>query len=103
MGVNLTAMVIMLWYLHRRFDGLALQEWSLPILSLIGASGVAGIACWLTSWGYEVLWGSEGTLKQLLQLSLAGSVGLRVFAVLVSLMKLPEVELLIKRFGKKRN
>ncbi|WP_414587369.1 murein biosynthesis integral membrane protein MurJ [Scytonema sp. PCC 10023] len=102
-GVNLTAMLMMLWYLHRRLDGLPLRDWSLPILGLIGASGVAGVACWLTSWGYEVLLGSEGMLRQLLQLSVAGSVGLGVFAILVSLMKLPEVELLVKRFRKKRN
>ncbi|KAB8333410.1 hypothetical protein SD80_016465 [Scytonema tolypothrichoides VB-61278] len=75
----------------------------MPILSLIGASGVAGIACWLTTWSYEVLWGSQELLRQLLQLSLAGSLGLRVFAVLVSFMKIPEVELLVQRFKKKGN
>jgi putative peptidoglycan lipid II flippase len=103
MGVNFTAMVMMLWFLHRRLDGLPLWEWSLPILSLIGAIGVAGIACWLTSWSYEVIWGSQGILRQLLELSLAGSIGLGVFAVLVSFMKLPEIELLVQRFKKKRN
>jgi hypothetical protein len=37
------------------------------------------------------------TTSELLQLSLAGSVCLGVFAVLASQLKLPEVELLLKR------
>ncbi|KYC38487.1 murein biosynthesis protein MurJ [Scytonema hofmannii PCC 7110] len=102
MGVNLTATIMLLWCLHRRLNGLALREWSLPILGLIGISGITGLACWLTSWGFEVLWGSEGILRQLLQLSLASSIGLGVFAALVSIMKLPEVELLVNRLRKKR-
>lgn len=101
MGVNLTAMVMMLWCLHRRLDGLALQAW-MPMLGLIGASAVTGVVCLFISWGFEVTWGSEGTVRQLLQLSLAGGVGLGVFAVLVSLMKLPEVELLVQRLRRYR-
>lgn len=97
MGVNLTAMVMLLWCLHRQLGGLPWREWSLPILGLIGASGVAGLACWTTSWGCQQIWGTEGILMQLLQLSLAGSVGLGIFAVLATQLKLPEVELLIKR------
>ncbi|GAA6620499.1 murein biosynthesis integral membrane protein MurJ [Scytonema sp. NUACC26] len=103
MGVNLTATIMLLWCLHRRLNGLALREWSLPVLSLIGISGIAGFACWLVSWGVEVLWGSEGILRQLLQLSLASGIGLGVFAALVSLIKLSEVELLVNRLRKKRN
>ncbi|MUG98457.1 murein biosynthesis integral membrane protein MurJ [Scytonema sp. UIC 10036] len=102
MGVNLTATIMLLWCLHRRLNGLALREWSLPILGLIGISGIAGLTCWLTSWGFEILWGSEGILRQLLQLSLASSIGLGVFAALVSVMKLPEVELLVNRLRGKR-
>jgi putative peptidoglycan lipid II flippase len=96
MGVNLTAMVMLLWCLHRQLGGLPWREWSLPILGLIAASGVAGLACWATSWGCQQIWGTEGMLMQLLQLCLAGSVCLGVFAVLVSQLKLPEVELLVK-------
>lgn len=97
MGVNLTAMLMLLWCLHRRLDGLPWREWSLSIIGLIGASGVAGLACWATSWGCQQVWGTEGMLGQLLQLTLAGSVGLGVFAGLVARLKLPEVELLRDR------
>jgi putative peptidoglycan lipid II flippase len=97
MGVNLTAMLMLLWCLHRQLGGLPWREWSLPILGLIAASGVAGLACWATSWGCQQIWGTEGMLMQLLQLSLAGSVCLGVFAVLAIQLKLPEVELLLKR------
>jgi putative peptidoglycan lipid II flippase len=103
MGVNLTAMAMMLWCLHRKLNGLPLREWSLPILGLTGATIVAGIACWFVSWGFQVFWSGKGALGQLLQLGMAGIVGLGVFAVLASLLSLPEVELLVKRFRKKAN
>jgi putative peptidoglycan lipid II flippase len=96
-SILFAAMLMLLWCLHRQLGGLPWREWSLPILGLIGASRVAGLACWATSWGCQYIWGTEGMLMQLLQLCLAGSVGLGVFAVLVSQLKLPEVELLFKR------
>lgn len=101
MAVNLTATIMLLWCLRRQLNGLALREWSLPILGLIGMSGIAGLTCWLVSWAFEVFWSSEGIARQLLQLSLASSIGLGVFAALVSVMKLPEVELLVNRLRKK--
>jgi len=97
MGVNLTAMVMLLWCLHRRLDGLPWGEWTWPILGLTANSAIAGLACWVTSWGCQYLWGTEGMLVQLLQLSLSGVVCLGVFALLASQLKLPEVELLLMR------
>jgi putative peptidoglycan lipid II flippase len=97
MGVNLTAMIMLLWCLDRQLDGLPWGEWTWAILGLTGSSAIAGLACWVTSWGCQQLWGTEGMLVLLLQLSLSGMVCLGVFALLANQLKLPEVDLLLGR------
>jgi putative peptidoglycan lipid II flippase len=103
MGVNLSAILMMLWCLHRRLNGLALREWGLPILGLIAASGFAGFASWGFFRIWEGFWSSRGLGWQLLEVSIAACIGLGLFAVLTSWLRLPEVNLLIKRFKKKAN
>lgn len=99
MGVNLTAMLMMLWCLHRRLNGLALGEWGISILKLIGASTVAGFA----TWGFVKVWEefliSRGLGWQLLEVSIAACITLGIFAVLTSLLQLPEVDLLVRRLA----
>lgn len=101
MGVNLTAMLMMLWCLHRRLHGLALGEWGISILGLIVASGVGGIA----AWGFVGVWerfrSNLGWVWQVIEIAIASGVGLGIFAVLVSWLELPEVDLLVKRLQKK--
>ncbi|QYO68894.1 hypothetical protein [Leptolyngbya sp. 7M] len=59
---------------------------------------------WATRWGLEVWLGTEGLLVQLIQLSVAGAIGLGVFAVLAARTGLPEVDQLVarlrQRFGR---
>jgi putative peptidoglycan lipid II flippase len=99
MGVNLTAMLMMLWCLYRRLHGLALGEWGLSILGLVGASGVGGFA----AWGFVRV--GEGFGKgfawQLLEVSVAACLGLGIFAVLANWLRLPEVDLLVRRLQRK--
>ena len=96
-GVNLTSMVMLLWLLDRKLNGLPWQEWILPILGLSGGSFVAGLASWVTFWGCEQISGSEGMLVQLLQLCLSGLVGIAVFAFIAMRLNLPEVDIFVSR------
>ncbi len=96
-GVNLISMVVMLWVLNRRLNGLPLREWGVPALGLAAGSAIAGLACWGTLWTTQQALGTEGLLIQLMQLLISGSVGLMVFALFAVQLRLPEVDLLVNR------
>jgi putative peptidoglycan lipid II flippase len=93
-GVNLISMVMLLVLLDRKLDGLPWRSWSQPIGLLALASTVAGGVSWFTLKGCEQLWGTEGLLM-LVELSISGSAGLGIFALVAVQMRLPEVELLV--------
>lgn len=73
------------------------QEWSLPILGLTAASIVAGVASFGVLEVSQQLLGQNGLLIQLLQLCLAGLVGLCIFGAIAAWMKLPEVNVFVSR------
>ena len=100
-GVNLISMIMFLWLLDRKLNGLPWQEWCLPILGLIAGSFATGLASWGTLWGCQQIWGTEGLLRQLLQLSVSGLVGVGVFALIAAQMKLPEVDIFVSRLLKR--
>ena len=100
-GVNLISMLMFLWLLDRKLNGLPWREWSVPILGLIGGSLATGLASWGTLWGLTQIWGTEGLLWQLLQLSVSGLVGVGVFALIAAQMKLPEVDIFVSRLLKR--
>ncbi|MFB2972491.1 murein biosynthesis integral membrane protein MurJ [Aerosakkonema sp. BLCC-F183] len=97
MTVNFTSMVMLLWFLNRKLNGLPWREWGVPLIGLTAGSAIAGVASWGTNWGLQQILGSEGLLIQLLQLSLAGLVGLCLFAVFAIQLKLPEVDIFVSR------
>jgi putative peptidoglycan lipid II flippase len=99
--VNFTSTIVLLWLLNRKLRGLPLREWTWPVLGLTGASVVAGLATWGVSWGFQRIWSTPTLLLQLVQLSLAGVVGLGVFALLATQMKLPEVDIFVSRLRQK--
>jgi putative peptidoglycan lipid II flippase len=95
--VNFTSTVMLLWLLNRKLNGLPWREWSLPLLGLIVGSLMAGLASWGVSRGFQQIVGSGSLLLQLLQISLAGIVGLGVFALFATRMNLPEVDIFVAR------
>jgi len=101
MGVNFASMVMLLWRLDRRLNGLPLREWGLPLGALAGGSVIAGFVSWVTNYGLQQIWGSEGFLVQLLQLCVAGLVGLCLFAFFATKLKLPEVDIFVLRIRQK--
>ncbi|MBD2447040.1 murein biosynthesis integral membrane protein MurJ [Nostoc sp. FACHB-152] len=96
-GVNCSSMLMLLWLLDRKLNGLPWREWSLPIFGLLGGSIVAGVASYGTLFGLQHLLGTKGLVIQLVELSIAGLVGLVVFAAIASLMKIPEVNTFVLR------
>ncbi|HEY9851120.1 MAG TPA: murein biosynthesis integral membrane protein MurJ [Leptolyngbyaceae cyanobacterium] len=105
MGVNFTSMVMLLWFLNRKLNGLPLREWGMPLGALTGGSIIAGVVCWLTNWQLQQMFGTEGLLIQLMQLCLSALVGLALFGIFASKLNLPEVDIFLTRikqkFGKK--
>jgi putative peptidoglycan lipid II flippase len=95
-GVNIISMVMLLYLLDRKLNGLPWQEWIWPFLSLTVGSLVAGLASWGTFQGCQHL-GTGGLLVQLVQLCLAGLVGLGFFAAIASRLNLPEVDIFVLR------
>nr|WP_275974400.1 murein biosynthesis integral membrane protein MurJ [Argonema galeatum] len=101
MGVNFASMVMLLWRLNQRLNGLPLREWAMPLGGLAGGSVIAGFVSWGTNYGLQQIWGSEGFLVQLLQLCVAGLVGLCLFGFFATKLKLPEVDIFVARIRQK--
>ena len=100
-GVNFTSTVALLWLLDRKLRGLPLREWILPMLSLIAGSALAGFASWGVNLGFQQVWSAQGLLVQLVQLSIAGIVGLGIFALFAMRLNLPEVDMFVSRIRQK--
>ncbi|MDB9304438.1 MULTISPECIES: murein biosynthesis integral membrane protein MurJ [Cyanophyceae] len=96
-GVNCSSILMLLWLLDRKLNGLPWREWSLPILGLTGGSVVAGLASFGTLVSLQQLLGTQGLIIQLLQLCISGFVGISVFAIIVSFLKIPEVNTFVVR------
>jgi putative peptidoglycan lipid II flippase len=96
-GVNILSVLALLYFLNRRLGGLSLLEWSYPILGLAASSILAGTASWFMSNAIANLSGLNGFLLALAQMTIAGSIGLGIFALLASQLRLPEVDLFTDR------
>ena len=100
-GVNCSSVLMLLFLLNRKLNGLPLVQWGLPILGLAAGSVLAGVAGYATSFGIEQVINTDNFLIQLLQLSISGFVGLAVFGVIASMMNLPEINLFVSRMRQK--
>lgn len=67
------------------------------MLSLMVASILAGGASWGILFGIQQLVGKQGFIGLLLELSLAGAIGLLIFGLITARLKIPEFDLFIKR------
>lgn len=96
-GVNIVSVIWLLLVLDRKIAGLPWREWSMPIVQLTLSSVITGLVCWSTRWGLESWLGTEGILIQLIQICVAGAIGLGVFGFLAARTGLPEVDQLVSR------
>lgn len=100
-GVNLVSMVVFLVLLNRRLGGFPWLEWSRPFGILVVSSAIAGVISWLALRGSEIVLGTEGFLIRLLELCIAGGLGLLAFGGLALLFRIPEMQVLMERLRQK--
>jgi len=96
-SVNILSVLALLYFLDRRLNGLPLLEWSYPIFGLLSGSILAGTASWFISNAIANVSGLNGFLLALMQVTIAGSIGLGIFALIASQLRLPEVDLFTDR------
>ncbi|HEY9887209.1 MAG TPA: murein biosynthesis integral membrane protein MurJ [Candidatus Obscuribacterales bacterium] len=96
-GVNITSTLALVILLDRKLNGLPWLQWGRPIFWLTLLSGMAGLAAWGTRLGLEQVLGIEGFFNRLLQLAIAGTLGLVVFSLGTVALRIPEATLLVSR------
>lgn len=100
-GVNLISMVIMLWVLNNRLNGLPLLHWSKIIAFLFIGTVFAGIGSWGISQLWEVWLGYDNLILQIGQIVFPSLVAFSIFFLIASWLKLPELNILIERVKSK--
>lgn len=101
-GVNCSSVLMLLFLLNGRLNGLPILEWSLPILGLTAASFAGGISSFATLQLIErLLAGKENLLTLLIELSVAGLVGLTVFGAIAAVMRIPEINSFVVKMRQK--
>jgi putative peptidoglycan lipid II flippase len=96
-SVNALSMIMMLFVLNHRLNGLHLRSWIQPLLGLVAASAAAGLSSWGVLTGVQSLLGKQGFLEVVLELCLAGFVGLTVFGFIAAQLKISEFDLFMAR------
>ncbi len=100
-GVNITSMVIFIWILHRRLNGLPLLRWSKGIAGLTVATILGGLASYGVSQGMENIIGNGNLFLLLLELSVSSGVAMIIFVLVAMQLKLPELDMLNSRIRQK--
>jgi putative peptidoglycan lipid II flippase len=100
-SVNILSVLALIFVLNRRLGGLPLLSWGLALLGLTGSSVVAGLAAWSLLQGLQGWLGNQGMILQLVELSIAGIIGLVVFVLLAMQLRLPEVNLFVNNIRSK--
>ncbi len=100
-GVNFTSMIALLWVLNRKLGGLPLREWGRPLIGLIVSSLMCGFSSYGTLVALDRVLGNKGLLILILQILLPSAVGLGVFYILATQLKLPEVDLFVAKMKDK--
>ncbi len=104
-SVNVLSLVMLMLILDRKLGGLPLKAWTLPVAGLTFSSVLAGMACWGTLWvihGWMVQSGDDaGFWVHLMQLAIAGGIGLIVFVLASLPLGIPEVGMMGDRLRQK--
>ena len=94
-------MVIFIWILHRRLNGLPLLRWSKGIAGLAVATILAGLASYGVSQGMENTIGNGNLFLLLLELSVSSGVAIIIFGLIAMQLRLPELDMLTGRIRQK--
>ncbi|MEB3293653.1 MAG: murein biosynthesis integral membrane protein MurJ [Synechococcales bacterium] len=99
--VNIISMIALTYFLNRKLHGLPWQSWAGAIAGLLLASGVSGSAAYGILQVLQRLMGNQGFFIPLLQLCLSGAIGLGLFGAIATQLRLPEVEMFVRRIRQK--
>ena len=94
-------MLMLLFLLNRKLNGLPWQEWCVPILGLTVGSIIAGLASFVTLMASQQILGKQGLISLLIELSISALVGIGVFAIIASSMNIPEVNTFVIKMQQK--
>jgi putative peptidoglycan lipid II flippase len=104
-SVNVISMIVMMYLLDRRLNGMPLKSWSITILGLTIASVIAGGVSW---WIYHLLSQNFETMSvvarfgaELGGLAIASAVGLGIFGAIAVQMKIPEISALTNQIKRR--
>ena len=100
-GVNIISMIVFVWILHLRLNGMPLKEWSKGIAGLIIATAIAGSASYGVSQSWERTIGNGNLWLLLAELSISSGVAIIIFGAIAMQLKLPELNLLTSRIRQK--
>jgi putative peptidoglycan lipid II flippase len=102
MGINILSMVILLWYLHQRLNGLPWRDISVPMIGLTVSGIAAAVAAWGALLASQFALGNQIILgikefSLIVQLAISGAVGMGVFILIALQLQIPEVDALKTR------
>ena len=100
-GVNIISMIVFVWILHLRLNGMPLKEWSKGIIGLFIATAVAGLASYGVSQSWSKAIGNDNLWLLLVELSISSGVAIILFGLIAMQLKLPELDILTGRIRQK--
>lgn len=98
-GVNIASTLAMILVLDRKLNGVPWLRWGRPIGLLTVLSAAAGVAAWGARLGLEQVLGIEGFFNRLIQLAIAGAIGLFIFSLGTLALRIPEATELVSRIS----
>ncbi len=100
-GVNVASVGALLWFLNKRLGGLPLWRWGRPISGLLGASLVCGVVAFWLRQGITSLLPFTNFVSNFIAMAVPGLIGLGVFALLASQLRLAEFDDVAGRLSRK--
>ncbi len=100
-AVNVISMIVMMYVLDRRLNGMPLKSWSITIFGLVIASVIAGGVSWGIYYALSQNLGSMSVVvkfgAQIFGLAIASMVALLIFGAIAVQMKIPEINTITKK------
>ena len=100
-GVNCGSMLMLLFLLNRKLNGLPWREWCMPILGLTGGSIISGLASFGALMVSRQVLGKPNLISLFIELSISALVGIGVFSLIASRMNIPEVNSFVIKMRQK--
>ena len=87
--------------LRRKIERIGFKPLMLSVFKTLIATAVMALGAYAVAYGAEALFGVARKWSQLVQLVAGGSVGLTLFFVIAKLLKMPEVDTVLRRLKRK--